>query len=181
MGLPIPNYRQVLICPELAEAWIATGGRFIEPGIGFGSQYVPGAVECDPELTPRVSAADATQVLAFDWWIRNSDRIRSNPNLLWSHDTDQHYLIDHEKAGNHEDSAVFWHDHLFAGSETWMTAEIHARMKAALPHIPDIVAELPPEWTSSTRGLDWFATQLTNRIEGTPHKEWRAHEEPTVG
>ncbi len=176
MNLPIPNYRQVHFSPDMAEAWNATGGRFIEAGLGFGSQFVSNAVECDEDLRKNLNPEESTQLIAFDWWIRNTDRIAKNPNLLWDHGRRLHFLIDHEKAAQTGDSKDFWHDHLMAKHTPWMTDSVMASMKAAAALLPDIEGELPSEWTIQTEGLDWFIKQLNQSISNTPTKDWRIHE-----
>ena len=176
MRLPIPNYRLVLVSEDFAEAWNVTGGRTLEPGIGFGSQFVSSAVECDEVLIKKLDPEAKTQLIAFDWWIRNTDRIHKNPNLLWDHGQHAHFLIDHEKAANTGDSLTFWQDHLAAKHMPWMTPAIIESMKRAALLLPEIQREMPSEWTMNTDGLDWFVTQLTQSISDTPTKEWRTNE-----
>ena len=79
--MPIPNYRQVEIGADLAEAWNATNTPKIEAGPGFGSQYIDSATEPAEALLAEMSPALARRLLAFDWWIHNKDRTFKNPNL----------------------------------------------------------------------------------------------------
>ncbi len=176
LGLPIPNYRQVFITPRFAEAWNATGARYIEPGLGFGSQFNSRTSECDSTLAKNISPEDATRLVAFDWWIRNTDRSFHNPNLLWDHESGRHVLIDHEKAGHYGDSDSFWADHMFAKQSPWITQGLTDEMQAAASFLPEIERELPSEWTTGTDGLDWFVEQLIQRTTETPLKDWRSHE-----
>jgi hypothetical protein len=176
LHLNIPNYRQIELSPELTDAWNLGGGRFIETGVGFGSQFVSGADECDAVSVGKVADHEATRILAFDWWIRNNDRRRHNPNLLWSHEEDRAYLIDHEKAGHTESSEAFWQDHLFAKQAPWMTAGIRTEMQAVLGLVPAIRKELPSAWTKTTGGLDWFFKHLHESIAHEPQQHWRSHE-----
>jgi hypothetical protein len=160
LGLPIPNYRQINICSALADAWNVTGKRSVEAGIGFGSQEVPLADECDAHQIKTLSSDAATQVLSFDWWIRNTDRTAKNPNLLWSRGESRHYLIDHEKAGADGDGADFWQSHILAAHEPWITNSIVSKMNGILSLLATIRDELPDEWTSTTDGISWFVSHL---------------------
>lgn len=176
INLPIPNYRQVVIDEELANAWNATGGRSIEAGVGFGSQFVSSVVECSPPLVARIPNKPATALLAFDWWIRNGDRNRYNPNLLWSHSEERHFLIDHEKAGHTEGSEAFWRDHVLSTHVPWIDEETLAGMRSALSEIDAILAELPSSWTSTTGSIGWFVNHLKQSISEEPNKDWRVCE-----
>lgn len=176
IGLNIPNYRQAFVSEELADAWNATGGRHVEAGPGFASLFVKGADECEVSAFGDIPAEERTAILAFDWWIRNSDRRRHNPNLLWSHAESRGYLIDHEKAGHTETAEAFWQDHLFAQHRPWMTPALRDRMQNALKLIPAIKAELPSAWTTATSGLDWFFDHLRTSIADEPQQSWRPYE-----
>lgn len=176
LGLPIPNYRQVWVSEELTEAWLANGGHFIEPGLAFGSQYVNHPADFNEELLRRLSTEDQTRLIAFDWWIRNADRTLKNPNLVWSHLEARHYIIDHEKAGDHRDSDAFWHDHLCAKQHLWLPESTLSVMRQAVGHIPAIKAELPAEWTSKGEELEWFFTHLKDSVQNQPTRDWRPHD-----
>jgi hypothetical protein len=176
LDLNVPNYRQVSIDSELANGWNETGGRFIEPGTGFGSQFVSGADECDAISIGSIEADEAMRILSFDWWIRNSDRRSHNPNLLWSYAKERAFLIDHEKAGHAEGADAFWQDHLFAKQTPWITNQVVGQMRSALRLLPTIRKELPSKWTSGTDGLDWFFDHLHDSIANEPQQHWRPHE-----
>jgi hypothetical protein len=178
LGLPIPNYRQIMIGEELADAWNATNARQVEPGLGFGSQFVEGASECDEALLVRIEPTLTHRLRAFDWWIRNRDRILKNPNLLWSYGEARPYVIDHEQAGQTDGADAFWRDHLFANATPtpWLPADLRSEMQVALLLKPNILAELPSTWTTGTDGVDWFFKQLEHSIATTPHPDWRNYE-----
>jgi hypothetical protein len=56
-------------------------------GLCFASCQLPHAQEFSISMADRVFADLATDVLVFDWWVRNDDRkltpLGGNPNLLW--------------------------------------------------------------------------------------------------
>ena len=60
------------------------------PGMLFGSRREPNVVELRHADLPRIDWNLKARVLAFDWWIANSDRVfiegAGNPNLLWAED-----------------------------------------------------------------------------------------------
>ena len=176
LGLPIPNYRQINISSELAGAWNLTGRRPVEAGMGFGSQEIALADECDAQQIKNLSPDDATRLLSFDWWIRNADRTAKNPNLLWSRNENRHYLIHHEKAGDAGNGAIFWLNHILAAHEPWMTDSIAINMRAILPLVKKLPGELPNEWTSATEGVAWFLAHLEQSIANKPNRNWRPHE-----
>ena len=113
VGLPIPNYRLIAVSEELAEEWNAFSERKIEPGVGFGSQQVSSVMEFEVSLGDSIPEELRRRVLAFDWWIRNHDRGEKNPNLLWSAETHQLHVIDHDQAGHPNGAGIFWGTHLF--------------------------------------------------------------------
>jgi hypothetical protein len=177
-GLPIPNYRVVMINEELAEAWNATQHRQIEPGPGFGSQWVERASECDESILAAVDPNFARRLLAFDWWIRNRDRIARNPNLLWSFATRQIFVIDHDQAGQSDGGDLFWSTHIFASTNVagaWPPPDLQPELVALLPLLPVIRSELPSPWTRGPNGLDWFVQQLEESLQ-TTHRTWRTYE-----
>jgi len=182
VGLPIPNYRQVDVSEELAMEWNAFNERQIEPGIGFGSQQVPSAIEFEPSLANSIPEDLRRRVLAFDWWIRNHDRGEKNPNLLWSADTRQLYVIDHDQAGHHADASIFWATHLFKTlapiGSAWlpspMTGDFSGAAAQLLPNA--VLQELPSSWTSDADGIKWLVRQLNQSLHNASHREWRNYD-----
>ncbi len=55
------------------------------------------------------------QVVAFDWWIRDADRLRGDANLLWDANHQSLVVIDHNLAFDSQfDAAQFSTQHVFA-------------------------------------------------------------------
>jgi hypothetical protein len=100
----------------------------------------------------------------------------NNPNLIWSHLENRHYLIDHEKAGNNGASDAFWREHLAGDHEPWLLEPLLAAMRQVVTELDAIALEMPSEWTAKSEGLSWFFTHLTESIQNQPTKAWRHHE-----
>lgn len=181
LSLPIPNYRKIIVSDDLAEEWNAFNERKIESGVGFGSQQVSNAMEFEVSFSENIPEPLRLRVLAFDWWIRNRDRGEKNSNLLWSAETQDLHVIDHDQAGSSEDASLFWGTHLFkalAPDELeWLPPVLATEFaEAASRLLPNpILGELPLEWTSPD-GLEWFIRQLTYSLNDTSHRDWRTHE-----
>ena len=182
LALPIPNYRQIHVSEELAEEWNAFNERQIEPGAGFGSQQVASALEFEPSLTASIPEAIRLRVLAFDWWIRNRDRGEKNPNLLWSAETRDLHVIDHDQAAQQESASLFWGMHVFKASAPaelpWLPPELAKEFAEVASRLLPVavVGELPSTWTSDPGALDWFVRQLNRSLTDATHRDWRNHD-----
>ena len=182
LGLPIPNYRQVVVSEEIASEWNNLNNRQINAGTGFGSQFVPAAMEFESSLGGNLPGESRLRVLAFDWWIRNRDRTEKNPNLLWCAGNRSLHVIDHDQAGQREDASLFWNLHLFrelaAGEPEWPPPSLAGEFGAALSRLlpSPVLGELPLEWTDGSGGIDWFVHQLKHSLSNTSHRDWRNHE-----
>jgi hypothetical protein len=127
-------------------------------GLNIALDYLPGALNWEPALTPAPDPALAAAVVWFDAFITNVDRTPRNPNLLrWHRNL---YLIDHGAALYfHHD----WPDHLarsrspfamirnhallpFAGDLCAADAALAPRITEAALH--DIVSQVPDAWLS---------------------------------
>jgi len=179
LGLPIPNYRQIVVSKALAEEWNAFNERKIEPGVGFGSQMVASAMEFEVSLSPAIPEKLRLRILAFDWWIRNQDRGEKNPNLLWSAETRNLHVIDHDQAGYSENASIFWGIHVFkdlAPSDlNWLPPFLSAEFSAAAASLlpSPVLSELPSEWTTDHDGTTWFVRHLHQSPKNASHRDWR--------
>jgi len=182
VGLPIPNYRLIAVSEELAEEWNAFSERKIEPGVGFGSQQVSSVMEFEVSLGDSIPEELRRRVLAFDWWIRNHDRGEKNPNLLWSAETHQLHVIDHDQAGHPNGAGIFWGTHLFRAlappEAAWLPPDLAAEFTAAASRLlpMPVLGELPSAGTARLDGLDWFVRQLSQSPNDASHREWRNHD-----
>jgi hypothetical protein len=143
------------------DAAIAT--RLVESrGLGYASKHLTEGFQTWPSGRALEGAAahKAGEILAFDCWFQNADRMASNPNLLWN-GTD-FALIDHELAFM-TDGVLFWRPpweqnsvnsivdrHVF-GSSLRKTAPKLDRLLESLKAISDerlndYLEAMPPEW-----------------------------------
>ncbi len=104
-------------------------------------------------MAPRVPKAVQRDVLVFDWWIRNVDRLAGNPNLLWDQENHSLVVIDHNLALDPDfDAAEFLQHHVFASQ--WLEladdlvsrAEYGRRLNEALPAASLALQTAPEEW-----------------------------------
>jgi sugar lactone lactonase YvrE len=118
LNLPIPEFQQMQLDPLLAEFSVKTNEvERLGRGVLFGSRREVNLVEIRHTDLPRIDLNLRARVLAFDWWIANSDRVfiegAGNPNLLWSEDQQRLVVIDHNLAFDPSLMADFWTQHAF--------------------------------------------------------------------
>lgn len=152
-GLMVPPFALVNISDELL-AEMKPEWRNLGAGIAFGSENHPTAAWLEPGMRGLVPHAVQCDVLVFDWWVHNTDRITFNSNLLW--DTDQKALvvIDHNKAFDTTFSAdEFLQEHIFAARwneirDDLCTQAVYAqRLSQALSaSFHDALDNIPQEW-----------------------------------
>lgn len=162
LNLPIPEFEQMELDSQLAEFSAKTEevGR-LGRGVLFGSRREPNLVEIRHADLPRVDLNLRARVLAFDWWIANSDRVfiegAGNPNLLWAEDQQRLVVIDHNLAFDPSLMADFWAQHAFREArQVWSEAfcgGMDAEFRAALGLLQTIWNEMPEEWTEVDCGL----------------------------
>lgn len=151
-GLALPPFCLVqvdeLLLVELEPEWRAIGCL-----PAFGSQRHPGASWLELGMAPQVPTRVQRDVLVFDWWVRNTDRIRGNPNLLWDAEQGSLVVIDHNLALEPDfDSQEFLADHIFAAqwpqlaADLVTQAEYARRLHEALPAATRAIATAPEEW-----------------------------------
>jgi hypothetical protein len=162
LNLPIPEVEQLKLEPKLAEFSVKTNEvERLGRGVLFGSRREVNLVEIRHSDLPRVDLNLRARVLAFDWWIANSDRVFiegvGNPNLLWSEDQQRLVVIDHNLAFEVSLMADFWSEHAFREArQVWSEAfcsAMGAEFRAALGHLKTIWNEMPEDWTEVDSGL----------------------------
>ena len=118
IGLPIPPFC-IAHVPEELIAIAPDDVRTLGAGPAFASQAVGG---CNDFLQSMQAAIDIDKqclILAFDWWVKNGDRIAGNTNLLWQPLEKKLVVIDHNCAFDAEvNSPDFFMDHVFWS--TWL-------------------------------------------------------------
>lgn len=98
LGLPIAPFEIVDVPVELVEG--NPQYRDLGAGPAFGSQKQM-IMELNYAGIEQVPDDLQRAVLAFDWWIRNEDRLLSesggNPNLFWAPEYEKLVVIDHNQ------------------------------------------------------------------------------------
>lgn len=159
-GLMLPPFSLVEINPALIEetepAW-----REVGVGIAFGSQKYPGAVWFENVFTKHVTDAVKRDILVFDWWIGNSDRLVANSNLLWDAAAQKVVVIDHNRAFDGDFSAPdFLQFHVFADvvQSVFYDLEMRARyaekMEQSLAIWQQACDNAPLEWRWANEECD---------------------------
>jgi hypothetical protein len=168
LNLPIPEFQQMQLDPLLAEFSVKTNEvEHLGRGVLFGSRREVNLVEIRHTDLPRVDLNLRARVLAFDWWIANSDRVfiegAGNPNLLWAEDQQRLVVIDHNLAFDPSLMADFWTQHAFRDArQVWSAAfcdGIGAEFREALGHLQTIWNEMPEDWTEVECGLTFAAIE----------------------
>jgi len=162
LGLPIPEIAFLKIDSLMFDYGAKSESlERLGRGVLFGSRRGANVVEIRHTDLSRIDLNLQARVLAFDWWIANSDRVfiegAGNPNLLWSEEQQGLVVIDHNLAFDVELMADFWREHAFRDAERlWSESfrkEIATEFRQALAKLPTIWSELPEEWLESETGL----------------------------
>ncbi len=177
LKLPIAPFCIVDVPEELLE-----GNPFLsELGIGpaFASQKQMimelnyAGIDHIPEQLQRL-------VLAFDWWIKNEDRMLSasggNPNLFWEPEQERLVVIDHNQAFDRAFSSHdFLKNHVFSGQahqlfdDVLYKKEYVEKFMAALKSWQKICDSIPEEWnfvdSEQTVESDFDLCDILNTLE----------------
>lgn len=157
LGLPIAPFDIVMVPQALIEApqsGLALGD--LGAGPAFGSNYRE-TMELTASTAAQIEKPLQCDVLAFDWWIRNGDRMLSdqggNPNLCWDSARAELIVIDHNLAFDPDfDEQAFCDYHIFRGARDSVLADMlqrahyTERFKNALSNWADMIADIPEQW-----------------------------------
>ncbi|MFB1490156.1 MULTISPECIES: HipA family kinase [unclassified Thiocapsa] len=155
-GLPIAPFRLLDVPEELIEA---DGGLTLSElgsGPAFGSQWHE-AMELTVSAVLEIPDEIQQDVLAFDWWIQNGDRLLTerggNPNLFWNPASRELVVIDHNQAfdldfdpNNFFDFHVFAHQRHDISGDMLKRHDYNRRFASALGAWPVIRAGIPDAW-----------------------------------
>jgi hypothetical protein len=158
--LPVPLFDLAEIPEELLAIRSREERRDWGAGPVFASRVVDNAVELRFTNVRSIPLRQQAEILLFDCWIGNADRTLSqlggNPNLLWSDQTQQVSMIDHNLAFESPTTEVRA-DHVFAAATTaWdhvFVSDWTQRLVAAASTLPDIWGKLPDVWIEESAGL----------------------------
>jgi hypothetical protein len=151
-GLPIPPFRQVLVSQELLDESPAEH-QVLGAGIAFASLARTQAQWFENSFISEVPVDLRRAVLAFDWWVKNDDRIHDNPNLLWSPGSKELVVIDHAFAFADDFwPTIFLEYHVFReewdaiSSDKDLQEKYSAKMLHALSSWAAACENAPNEW-----------------------------------
>lgn len=158
-GLPVPAFQLVTVPEILVEA--KPEFQAIGAGVAFASEAQAHAQWFEPGFLRDVPEKTRLDVLVFDWWVRNDDRMEDNPNLLWDAHSNFLHVIDHDSAFSPDFTpTLFKNYHIF--HEDWQMAfgdlarqaEFSARMADALSIWEEACHNSPTHWIdhSGARG-----------------------------
>ncbi|MFV2058483.1 MAG: HipA family kinase [Thiohalomonadales bacterium] len=157
LGLPIAPFEIVEIPEELIEIEIGLDFQQLGSGPAFGSLKQT-ITELNYAGIDEIPAQVQSDVLAFDWWIRNSDRNLTakggNPNLFWQPEGQKLVIFDHNQAF---DSGFikkeFLRFHAFNNNifqivigDCALRQEYVKRFAKVLENWQSICASIPEEW-----------------------------------
>jgi Phosphatidylinositol 3- and 4-kinase. len=160
LGLPIAPFSLVNIVPELL-AETPDAMREVGAGLAFGSQECPKVLWFEQEHVGKIEKSLQGQILIFDWWVRNCDRLTTNSNLLWDAVRGQLVVIDHNLAFDRDFNARDFLDfHIFGHRAAGIWDDLLERahyqdwLRTALPVVDEALAQVPDEWW-------WFDNEQT--------------------
>ncbi|MFH2140176.1 MAG: HipA family kinase [Pseudomonadota bacterium] len=151
-GIPVPAFHLVNI-PENLIAEVKSGFQGLGAGVAFASEAQSHAQWFEPSFVNEVPDNLRLDVLVFDWWVQNDDRLQDNPNLLWDAQSHGLHVIDHDSAFSPDFfPTVFRNYHIFQRdldrvfSDIACQAEYSSRMSATLSIWDDACHNAPPDW-----------------------------------
>jgi len=159
-GLHVPPFAIVEVSEDLL--WEAPA-EWQNLGIGpaFGSRLHASALWMEVGWVSNVPLNIQRDVLVFDWWVRNGDRLAGNTNLLFDASTKELVVIDHNLAFDHNFKAgEFLMHHVFAAQWAAISADLATqdqyalRLRTALDALPLACHNVPSEWHWANNEMD---------------------------
>lgn len=157
LDLPVPSFEIVSVPARLLDAYGSDEYRLeLGAGLAFGSSART-ATEFSWSRIDQVPDDLQISVFAFDWWVRNGDRMLSerggNPNLFWDEVADELIILDHNLAFDSDLSAAdFLANHAFCahGARLEADCELQEGFRraciGALPVATSALANTPESW-----------------------------------
>jgi hypothetical protein len=156
-GLPVAPFRIAEVAVELIDVGPPYFGE-LGAGYAFASRAVPNALEMSWSLLGNVDPELQLDVIVFDWWVRNQDRmlteVGGNPNLLWEPAASRMLVIDQNQAFDPVfDKSTFLELHAFSRIwhqvyEDFVTRQVYEmRMQNALEQFEAACDKMPDSWS----------------------------------
>lgn len=163
-GLPVADYALAEVPAELVAASAHPEIADLGAGIVFASRELPHAQELSVTTRELVPVDLATNVLVFDWWVRNEDRhltgLGGNPNLLWDVQDGALAVIDHNQAFDRAfNGRHFLESHVFSGYWNRVFSDHVARrnhvqrMEEVIAGLDRVRDSIPEAWWTFADGV----------------------------
>ena len=157
MNLPVADFALCEIPSLLVDSVVGIDTSGLNAGVGFGSFDVgTGSRDMETGDLDRLPPTILAEILAFDLWIQNEDRILSyqggNPNLVIGSDQEEPFLIDHDSAFDLDFSpSELKRQHLGWAQRSYWFCPIEreiweAKTRAAIAKLPEFWGDLPESW-----------------------------------
>ncbi|MGX0975582.1 hypothetical protein ACSSVY_001284 [Roseovarius sp. MBR-51] len=160
LGLPIPDFELAKLprIPNIGD--LSDLRNDLGFGVLFASKRVPSLMEIDLSRAQKVPLPARRDVVAFDYWICNGDRVLTeyggNPNLFWDVERDTLVVLDHNLAFDSTVTLeVLRSNHVFRDDLESILASPELRthysrsFQAALSGWKEIVEGIPEQWLYS--------------------------------
>lgn len=157
LDLPIAPFSLV----DVPEKLVAMGGALqpkdLGEGLAFGSLRQDSVMELTTSVIHQIPVELQQDVLIFDWWINNGDRLLTakggNPNLFWEPQSQALVIIDHNQAFADDVEPLKFTDlHVFAEQWNAIAGDLlkrqayNQRFSAVLEDWDSICASIPETW-----------------------------------
>ncbi|MDZ4263414.1 MAG: HipA family kinase [Pseudomonadota bacterium] len=164
LDLPLAPFAMVEIVPELLKE-TSPAMQEIGAGLAFGSQEYRSALWYELEQVDKTNVKLQRDILVFDWWVHNSDRLSHNSNLLWDASQEKLVVIDHNMAFDPDfirSEFIVFHifgrqvEHVF--DDLVEQAEYQERLQKALVAFDTACDSIPEAWW-------WFDDERTVKTD----------------
>ena len=156
LDLPVAPFELVHLPEELLSIAMRDDLDDLGAGLAFGSRRIS-VVELTVSHLEHVPDETQRDVLAFDWWVCNSDRslsgVGGNPNLFWDIKKERLVVIDHNQAfdpscsvGEFRDVHAFWGEYYELFHDWVLQQEYVKRFETLLADWDAICDTIPREW-----------------------------------
>lgn len=177
-GLPVPEFRQLVVPDELVRDSAMADIDDLGVGIAFGSCDARNTRDLQVGDVRRISQEVRGRILFFDWWVQNTDRTLGaeggNPNLRWSDADEKLWVIDHNLTFQADFVLpTFFARHVFAADRGGLGGrqlmDMAAQAADIMERVPDLVATIPEPWLFLDAALtqaSGFAEVATGILKG---------------
>jgi hypothetical protein len=176
LGLPIPAFQVAYLDEELAKAHGQNALKCLGSAYVFASECIYSVTEFKYEMLKQVNPSLQRNILLFDLWIQNEDRVLTdkggNPNLLWQSGQSKLHIIDHNLAFDPDfNLKLFWETHAFRLQfnnyqlDSLEKQRIESRLQESLKSWAECWGKIPEEWKEDNQETKLFNFEVTlNRL-----------------